>query len=79
MPQRIYPRLLLGFLFFVSFRSQEWQIAVYLLAATGAFFVVGAICLCFRRRLEKQGNANVRKAAVEFGGECAKSSSNLFK
>lgn len=51
--------------------AQEWEIAVSLLGAGGAVFVVGAICLCCRRRLHKQGIAD-RKATsrVEAGGEC---------
>ncbi|CAM9908463.1 unnamed protein product [Scytosiphon promiscuus] len=32
----------------------EMQIVVYFLGAAGGVFVVGAICLCCRRRLEKQ-------------------------
>ncbi|CAN0440080.1 unnamed protein product [Pylaiella littoralis] len=43
----------------------EWQIAVYLIGATGAFCVVGAFCLFCRRRLEKQGAADARTAAID--------------
>lgn len=55
--------------------AQEWKIAVSLLGAGGAVFVVGAVCLCCRGRLHKQGIAG-RKATSHFevDGECPKSS-----
>ncbi|CAM9187175.1 unnamed protein product [Pylaiella littoralis] len=45
--------------------STELQVVVYLIGATGAFFVVGAFCLFCRRRLESKGMASTRTSGVD--------------
>lgn len=58
--------------------SQGWKVSLSLLGAGGALFVVGAICLCYRLRLQKHGIVD-RKTMdpAEADGECQTQSLTL--